>query len=1351
MKTAASVLLTILATTSGAFAGSAIAPDQAVDISRALVDEVSSYSRLNPEAPGAIPAWASPELIIESPILVHTYPELEPCYYLVPIKHTDMGDRSAIWLAADDGRVQVYGTLGHSKQYDTTRELASQQALSHLGLSIAPDDFLCISAHDKNLYWYARASKDNKAHNAFVNLNESDDVKSKLPDPGRLQSLPPLPGQEHGSSEPPGGSWDNVTIRTEYPRKYPDSYDIFRVPYHVQETDYNCGPAAEQMVFDYWGPYIDQTDIAHVVDCVGPWGTGGEGMRRGGHFSLISTAVQDSSLHGFDERPLGYASVEHWWHTAPDYSTRYSDLKELVSSNYPVLLITWYDYDHDTGHFRVVKGYDDNTDVFIVHDPWMTDGPNIHFDQEYLVDDLWVCANRWGLFMAPWSISMAAPECVLPNEVFEVGAQVYYPGPHPFEGRNPASCSTASIQVPAGFDLAGGENATKSLSGISSTGSADSVSWQVVAGSDIGTGSFEVLAKGLISDYWYQQGNYSDSLGGEASRVVSIVEPVQLTGHSNSEITGNGDTLIDPGEEHDLTVSLHNLGPDLTSVAGTISADDPGVSITVDQAYFGDIISGDSAWSYTPYRFSLAGACSTDAVKFELDWTADGYAGSGIFYVGVSDTLDVSRWGHHKNSADYGDQWHLSEERNHTPGGRLSWRCGNETAGEYDPLLDAILETESFSIPEGAPVILSFWHWLDAENANSTVAWDGALIEISVDGGQWQQVTPVGGYTHRVHSSCANPLPGGTLCFSGSHDWEYVEANLGFYPGAAKVRFRFCSDAINGGEGWYIDDIAIRVSTAEWLDVTIDPLGDPGGGFGAAWGDYDNDGRLDIYLTNYATPNRLFHNDGGGFFGDVTSSPLDDPSNGYGVAWADYDNDGDLDLYIANNGNSNRLFENTGGSFTDATVPPLDDLGYGHCVAWADYDQDGHVDLYLSNGGANKLFRNNGGVFEDVTSGPLADAAWSEGVGWADYDNDGDLDLYLVNYNTTNKMLRNDGGSFSDVSSGPLGAAGWGKGLAWGDYDNDEDLDLYIVNEGANLLLRNDGGGTFVDVTSGLLGDDGWGRGASWIDYDNDADLDLFIANYGTGNKLLRNDDGVFADATSQPMAEADYAQGAAFADYDLDGDLDVYLAVRNNRNKLLNNNLSSGHHWLHLDLDGTTSNASAIGARVRLVSGGRSQIREVSGGSGFCTQNSLAVEFGLGQHTSADTIEIRWPSGTMDRLFDVAADTLLRIEEGVTSAGDPYTDPLDYMVYANFPNPFNPTTVIGYDLPKEQEVELRIFDVSGRLVRDLVDGMSQEAGRHLITWDGRDNYGHQVSSGVYFYRLEAGPFREARKMVLLR
>ena len=428
-----------------------------------------------------------------------------------------------------------------------------------------------------------------------------------------------------------------------------------------------------------------------------------------------------------------------------------------------------------------------------------------------------------------------------------------------------------------------------------------------------------------------------------------------------------------------------------------------------------------------------------------------------------------------------------------------------------------------------------------------------------------------------------------------------------------------------------------------WEDVTGGlPIGDTGDGMGAAWCDYDGDGDVDLYFANDGSGNVLARNNGDGSFSDATSGPLGDTGSGAAAVWGDYDNDGDPDLYIVNTGGANLLVRNDGaGAFTDVTSGPLGDTGDGYGAAWADYDLDGDIDLYFANSGAaNRLLRNDGGgVFTDVTTGPLGDAGAGRGVAWGDYDADGDPDLYIANYGSSNRLLRNDGGGvFTDVAFGPLADAGNGTGVAWGDYDNDTELDLYVANYGgANMLLRNDAG-VFTDVATGELADAGNGTGVAWGDYDVDGDLDLYVVNDGSANRLLRNLGGdEFLDVTTPPLDDAGEGQGAAWGDFDRDGRLDLAVMNRNGANLLLRGRISNTSNFLHVTLEGTVSNRSGIGARIRIVTSDGQQVREVSGGSGYLSQNSLTEEFGMGMVSQVDTLEIRWPSGVVNTYYSLS------------------------------------------------------------------------------------------------------------------
>jgi len=550
-----------------------------------------------------------------------------------------------------------------------------------------------------------------------------------------------------------------------------------------------------------------------------------------------------------------------------------------------------------------------------------------------------------------------------------------------------------------------------------------------------------------------------------------------------------------------------------------------------------------------------------------------------------------------------------------------------------------------------------------------------------------------------------------------------------------------------------------RGDRAVFTDVTSGPLGSLGNTTGASWGDYDGDGDPDLYVSVAdGNGNQLLRNDGGDLFTNVTPYELAGQYN-QGAVWGDYDNDGDLDLYESNSAIHDCLVRNDGGGvFTDVTSGILAAGGYGQGVAWGDFDQDGYIDLYVSNlYSGNRLMRNTGvaDVFVDATCCALDDANQGWGVAWGDYDDDGDLDLYLVNYSAANRLYRNDGGgAFTDVTSGPLGDTGMGRSATWVDYDNDGDLDIYVTNNHVNHLFRNDGGGVFTDATAGPLGQpyDSWG--AAWGDYDNDGDLDVYVTNRGASNHLLENEGaGVFAYATSGPLADYGNGQGVAWADYDGDGDLDLFFGNGELESNHLLRNDGAGGHWLHLDLVGVQSNRSAIGARVRLSSAGQSQIREVSGGSCYGSQNSLTVEFGLGAETVVDTLEIIWPSGIVQDTTDVSADQRIQIVEALPGTGAPDETPTaqGLLLHPCYPNPFNPKTRIRFELPENGKVSLGVFDVEGCLVKRLLDGSELAAGAHELSWDGRDERSQRVSSGLYYLRLEVGDRRESRVVTLLK
>ena len=470
-----------------------------------------------------------------------------------------------------------------------------------------------------------------------------------------------------------------------------------------------------------------------------------------------------------------------------------------------------------------------------------------------------------------------------------------------------------------------------------------------------------------------------------------------------------------------------------------------------------------------------------------------------------------------------------------------------------------------------------------------------------------------------------------------------------------------------------------------FTDITyIAGVGHQGYGMGCVFADYDGDGSVDLYVTNYGA-NVLYRNNGDGTFRDVTKgADVGCELWSTGAAFADVDGDSDLDLYVCN--------------YVTYDLEKLEQmqeesLQSGKPVPSA-------LNPHVFEPQDNVFYRNNGdGTFTDATAelGIAAPGGRSMQCLFSDFDNDKDLDLYVANDTSVNYVYRNAGdGTFTDVSDESWAADFRGSmGLSAGDYDGDGDVDLFMSHwvDEENALYRNllaESGlqnppTKNLSVKSGLqnpptsahirfvdesysamlaevsLKQIGWGT--ALFDYDNDGNLDIFVTNGSTFQELKNpevlipqadtlyrnNGDGTFSDVSEMTGITAlptRVGRGATFGDYDNDGDVDIFIVNNHAAPILLRNEGGNRNNYLQVELIGTDQNRNAIGAKIQLKIADRIQMREVYAGESYMSSNSFIVEFGVGNATQVETLQVTWLNGDTQARHNIPTNQRIRVTQ---------------------------------------------------------------------------------------------------------
>ncbi len=509
--------------------------------------------------------------------------------------------------------------------------------------------------------------------------------------------------------------------------------------------------------------------------------------------------------------------------------------------------------------------------------------------------------------------------------------------------------------------------------------------------------------------------------------------------------------------------------------------------------------------------------------------------------------------------------------------------------------------------------------------------------------------------------------------------------------------------------------------------------------FGNTWADYDNDGDLDVFVAGAKNSkgSALYRNEGNDKFSKIRTGAIGDTLNnaGWGTCFGDYDNDGNVDLMIAaafgfgGVTHNNRLLHNNGdGTFSRADTTTISSVSAPYTVpSWSDYDLDGDLDLFIGSGPAtgvlapdflfqNHLKEKNKAFFTRILSNPIGtDLLDGQVWNWIDYDNDGDLDGFITNYNypTPNNLYRNDNGTFVKMTAAQVGTIVSDKGLflsnTWGDFDNDGDLDCLTSRDngqgsapGNCIYYVNNGDGTFSSQPNSVLfTQTNFASCVTYGDYDRDGDLDIYATS---GNKSFGG---------------------------------------------LFKNDLANGNAWVNFHCTGVASNRAAIGTKIRLTAkiNGKTttQIREISAQNTFNGHNMLNVHFGLGDAEVIDNLEIMWSSGEKTSCQNIAVDKFYEIKEGEcpkisTVATSNVSEKKSELLL--YPNPIREHLGATFQAPETGEYQISVCNEIGQKIQSFTRFFNENA-KENINFDAKS-----WQNGVYFLTIEKGSWKLTEKII---